>query len=79
MPWALEASSTQELLDANTMRNPDDLNHFLDSLYLFKVSELSVSATEDGISDLIYKRHQALITAAYQSQFMLEELSSSHF
>lgn len=69
VPWALEVSSIQKLLDTNTMQAVEDVNHFLDCLYLFKVNELSVSATEDDIAADIYKRHQALITAAYQSQF----------
>jgi hypothetical protein len=71
VPWALESQSTQHLLDANTMQKAEDVNVFLNSLYLFKVNELSVSATSDDIAAVIYKRQQALITAAYQSQFTL--------
>lgn len=69
VPWALETASAQTLLDANTITNPADVENFLDSFYLFKVNELSVSASEEDVASVIYKRHQALLTAAYQSQF----------
>ena len=69
VPWALETPSAQTLLDANTITNPADVENLLDSFYLFKVNELSVSANDDDIASVIYKRQQALLTAAYQSQF----------
>ena len=71
LPWSIESKSSKELLAQNTIQNKEEIERFLDSLYLFKVNEISISDTEKDIASLIYKKQQALITTAYQSSFTL--------
>ncbi len=74
LPWTLEAEDTALLKD-NTM-DRDDVERFLDSLFLFRVGEISVSSDAQDVADLVYKRHQAAIVAAYQSEYTLTTIIS---
>ena len=47
-------------------------------IYLFRVGEISVSTDAQDIADLIYKRHQAAIIAAYQSGYTLTTIISGN-
>jgi hypothetical protein len=73
LPWTLEAPDQGALLRKNTLEDPKAVRQFLDSMYLFKVTEVSVSndRLEDAISRTLGKRHQSLVTAAYQSDLTL--------
>ncbi|MDD3049654.1 MAG: hypothetical protein PHR06_00750, partial [Candidatus Cloacimonetes bacterium] len=64
LPWTLETESSEMLLKAHTLQDSEKIVAFLNSFYLFKVTEISVSESVDDIPELIYKRQQALITAA---------------
>ena len=76
LPWAIEPKDDATLLRENTIQNRDDIERFLDSLFLFHVGEISVSADAQDVADLIYKRHQAAIIAAYQSGYTLTTIIS---
>ncbi len=76
VPWTLE-STDAALLTENTM-NREDIKFFLDRLFLFHVGEISISADAQDEADLIYKRHQAAIVAAYQSGYTLTTIISGH-
>ena len=69
LPWTIE-STDADLLTENTM-NQKAIERFLERIYLFRVGEISVSTDAQDIADLIYKRHQAAIIAAYQSGYTL--------
>ena len=70
LPWTIE-STDAAILSENTIQNRDEIERFRDSIYLFHVGEISISADVQDIVDLIYKRHQAAIIAAYQSGYTL--------
>ncbi len=71
LPWAIESEDDGILLKENTIQNRDDIDLFLGSIYLFHVGEISISTETQDVADLIYKRHQAAIIAAYQSGYTL--------
>ena len=77
LPWTLE-STDEALLKDNTIQNRNDVEEFLDSLFLFRVREISVSTDSQDVVDLIYKRHQATIVAAYQADYMLVTIISGN-
>ena len=77
LPWMIEATDIATLKE-NTIQNREDIERFLDSLYLFQVGEISVSAEAQDVADLIYKRHQAAIVAAYQSGYTLTTIISGN-
>ena len=70
LPWTI-ASTDVDTLRENVMRGRGDIERFLDSLYLFRVGEISVSADAQDVADLIYKRQQAAIVAAAQAGYTL--------
>lgn len=75
LPWAIQADNTRDLICNNTMQNRNEIERFINSLYLFKLTEISVSENfSDELSAQIYKRHQALITAAYQSNLTISTI-----
>ena len=76
LPWAIESEDDGILLKENTIQNRDDIELFLGSIYLFHVGEISVSADAQDVADLIYKRHQAVVVAAYQSGYTLTTIIS---
>ena len=69
LPWTLAATDQAEMLKQHTEDNPEAIRQFLKSVYLFKITEVSVAddSIEDAISRSLGRRHQALVTAAYQS------------
>jgi hypothetical protein len=69
LPWTLATSDQGQMLKAHTEDNPEAVRQFLKSVYLFNITEVSVAddSLEDAISRSIGKRHQSLVTAAYQS------------
>lgn len=73
LPWTLATQDQAQWLTSHTEQNQESLLLFMKSLYLFKLIELSVSddSMEESVSKAIGKRHQALITAAYQANFTL--------
>ncbi|PLW80592.1 hypothetical protein C0585_01845 [Candidatus Woesearchaeota archaeon] len=71
LPWIIESKSSKDLLEQNTLNNKEDIEAFLDSFHLFKVDEIAINDIEDDIVSVIYQKHQALITAAYQSNFTI--------
>lgn len=73
LPWTLAASDSGKTLQQNTENDPEAIQQFLNSLYLFKITEVSVAddSFDDSISRSLGKRHQALVTAAYQSGLTL--------
>ena len=75
LPWTLESTDTSLLKD-NTIQDRDNVERFLDSLFLFRVREISVSSDTQDIADLVYKRHQSAIVAAYQSGYTLTTIIS---
>ena len=75
LPWTIESTDFDTLRE-NVMRNRGDIERFLDSLYLFRVGEISVSADVQDVADLIYKRHQAAIVAAAQAGYTLTTIIS---
>ena len=78
LPWAIESEDDGILLKENTIQNRDDIELFLGSIYLFHVGEISVSADAQDVADLIYKRHQAVVVAAYQSGYTLTTMISGN-
>ena len=77
LPWTIESTDTYTLLK-NTMRDRGDIERFLDSLYLFRVGEISVAADAQDVADLIYKRQQAAIVAASQAGCTLTTIISGN-
>ena len=77
LPWTLESTDTA-ILRENTIQNRYGIEEFLDSIYWFHVREISVSADAQDVADLIYKRHQAAIVAAYQSGYTLTTVISGN-
>lgn len=77
LPWTLD-STDAALIKDNTIQNRNDVEEFLDSIFLFRVGEISVSADAQDVADLIYKRHQAAIVAAYQSDYTLATIISGN-
>ena len=77
LPWTIESTDADTLRE-NVMRNRGDIERFLDSLYLFRVGEISVSADAPDVTDLIYKRHQAAIVAASQAGYTLTTIISGN-
>ena len=75
LPWTIK-STDAGILTENTIRNQKEIERFRDSIYLFQVGEISVSADAQDVADLIYKRHQAAIIAAYQSGYTLTTIIS---
>ncbi len=75
LPWTIKSTDVDTLRE-NVMRNRGDIERFLDSLYLFRVGEISVSADVQDVTDLIYKRHQAAIVAAAQAGYTLTTIIS---
>lgn len=78
LPWAIESEDDGILLKENTIQNRGDIELFLGSIYLFHVGEISVSADAQDVADLIYKRHQATVVAAYQSGYTLTTVISGN-
>ena len=70
LPWTIE-STDAALLTENTIQYRDEIENFIDSIYLFHIGEISISVDGQNVADLIYKRHQAAIVAAYQSGYTL--------
>lgn len=77
LPWTIE-STDAAILTQNTIQNRDDIERFFDSIYLFHVGEISLSSDAQDIAELIYKRHQAAIIAAYQSDYTLTTIISGN-
>ena len=77
LPWTLESIDTSLLKD-NTVQDRDNVERFLDSLFLLRVGEISVSSDAQDVADLVYKRHQAAIVAAYQSDYTLATIISGN-
>ena len=75
LPWTMESTSVA-ILKENTIQDRGKIENFLDSIYLFHIGEISVSADVQDVADLIYKRHQAAIIAAYQSSYTLTTIIS---
>ena len=76
LPWAIESKDDATLLRENTIQNRNDIGTFLKSIYLCHIGEISVSVDDQDIADLIYKRHQAAVVAAYQSGHTLTTIIS---
>ena len=77
LPWTI-ASTDADTLRENVMRGRGDIERFLDSLYLFRVGEISVAADAQDVADLIYKRQQAAIVAAAQAGYTLTTIISGN-
>ena len=77
LPWTIE-STDDDILKENTIKNRNAIERFLDSVYLFHVGEISISADVQDVANLIYKRHQAAIIAAYQSDYTLTTIISGN-
>ena len=77
LPWTIESTDADTLLK-NTMQDRGDIERFLDSLYLFRVGEISVSTDAQDVADLIYKRQQAAIVAASQAGYTLTTIISGN-
>lgn len=75
LPWTI-ASTDVDTLRENTLQDRGDIERFLDSLYLFRVGEISVSTDAQDVADLIYKRQQAAIVAASQAGSTLTTIIS---
>lgn len=75
LPWTI-ASTDVDTLRENTLRDRGDIERFLDSLYLFRVGEISVATDAQDVADLIYKRQQAAIVAAAQAGYTLTTIIS---
>ena len=73
LPWTLAGADQGEMLKQHTEDKPEAVRQFLKSVYLFKIVEVSVAddKLEDAISRSLGKRHQSLVTAAYQSGLTL--------
>ena len=78
LPWTIESKNDATLLKESTIQSRGDVERFLDSLFLFHVGEISISADAQDVADLIYKRHQAAIIAAYQSGYTLTTIISGN-
>ena len=77
LPWTMESTSAA-ILTENTIQDRGRIENFLDSIYLFHIGEISVSADAQDVADLIHKRHQAAIIAAYQSGYTLTTIISGN-
>ena len=77
LPWTIESTDVATLSE-NTIQNWEEIEIFLNSIYLFHVGEISVSADAQDVAALIYKRHQAAIVAAYQSGYTLTTIISGN-
>ena len=75
LPWTI-ASTDVDTLRENTLQDRGGIERFLDSLYLFRVGEISVSTDAQDVADLIYKRQQAAIVAAAQAGYTLTTIIS---
>jgi hypothetical protein len=73
LPWTLATSDQGQMLKEHTEDDPEAIRQFLKSVYLFKITEVSVAddKLEDAISRSLGRRHQSLVTAAYQSDLTL--------
>ena len=73
LPWTLATNDQGEMLSKHTEGDPEAVQQFLRSVYLFKITEVSVAddSVEDAIARSLGKRHQTLVTAAYQSKLTL--------
>ena len=78
LPWTIGSIDAASILTENTIQNRDEIERFFDSIYLFHIGEISVSTDAQEVADLIYKRHQAAIIAAYQSGYMLTTIISGN-
>lgn len=76
LPWTLTQNSSAEMLQNHSEMDAEAVLHFLQSSYLFKITEVSVAEemVEDAIAKALSKRHQTLITAAYQSELCVSTL-----
>lgn len=76
LPWTLAQSNSAEMLHEHSELDPKAVQNFLESSYLFKITEVSVTEdrVEDAIAKTLGKRHQTLITAAYQSELCVSTL-----
>lgn len=76
LPWTIEQNSPAEMLQNHSELDPDRVWYFIESSYLFKITEVSVNddGVEDAIAKSLSKRHQSLITAAYQSELSVSTL-----
>ena len=77
LPWTIESTDADTLCE-NVMRDRGDIERFLDSLYLFRVGEISVSTDAQDVTDLIYKRQQAAIVVASQAGYTLTTIISGN-
>ena len=77
LPWTIESEDVN-LLAEDTIQERDDIEGFLNSIFLFHVEEISVSVDTQDAADVIYKRHQAAIIAAYQSGYTLTTIISGN-
>ena len=75
LPWTLK-STPATILKKNTIRKQKKIKGFLRQIYLFHIGEISISTEIQDVADLIYKRHQAAIVAAYQSGYTLTTIIS---
>ncbi len=75
LPWTIE-SKDADILAENTIQDWDGIKGFLDPIYLFHIEEISISADAEDTADLIHKRHQAAIVAAYRSGYTLTTIIS---
>lgn len=73
LPWTLATAEPGQMLRQHSEDDPEAIRQFLKSIYLFKITEVSVAddRLEDTISRSLFKRHQSLVTAAYQSDLTL--------
>jgi hypothetical protein len=73
LPWTLATTDQGQMLRQHTEDDPEAIRQFLNSVYLFKFTEVSVAddRLENAIARLLGKRHQSLVTAAYQSDLTL--------
>jgi hypothetical protein len=73
LPWTLATGDEGQMLRQHSENNPEAVRQFLKSIYLFKITEVSVSDDhlEGAVTRCLGKRHQSLVTAAYQSGLTL--------
>lgn len=76
LPWTLAQDGPAEMLKNNSEQDSKAVRHFIESSYLFKITEVSVTeeGAEDAIARSLGKRHQNLITAAYQSELQVSTI-----
>jgi len=76
LPWTLAQNSPAEMLENHSELDSKAVRNFLESSYLFKITEVSVAeeGVEDAIARSLGKRHQTLITAAYQSELCVSTI-----